>query len=71
MSIYCFVLRNRSGRVEELGCLPLPNDREAVAFGEAILREAMGGNRTVCPDSALDVIEDERTVAKIQFDPGI
>jgi hypothetical protein len=43
MSIYRFVLRTPGGQVEELGCLPLPDDREAVAFGQSVVRDMIQG----------------------------
>jgi hypothetical protein len=69
MSIYRFVLRSRSGKVEELGCLPLPDDREAVAFGKSVVQDMV--QRTP-PQQAvvMEVIEgDDRTVGRI--DPSM
>jgi len=36
MSIYRFVLRTPGSQVEELGIMPLPDDKDAVVFGERI-----------------------------------
>jgi hypothetical protein len=64
MSIYRFVLRSRSGEVEELGCLPLRDDREAVAFGKSVVQDMVQG---AAPQQAavMEVIEgDDRTVGR-------
>jgi hypothetical protein len=69
MSIYRFVLRSRSGEVEVLGCLPLPDDRQAVAFGKSVVRDMVQGTP---PQQAavMEVIEgDDRTVGRI--DPSM
>lgn len=67
MSIYRFVLRSRAGQVEELGCLSLPDDREAVAFGKLVVRDMIQG---IAPQQApvMEVIDGERTVARIRPD---
>ena len=64
MSIYRFVLRSGSGQVEELGCLPLPDDREAVAFGKLVVQDLVRG---ILPPPApvMEVIDGERTVGRI------
>jgi hypothetical protein len=69
MSIYRFVLRNPGGQVEELGFLPLPDDREAVAFGEAVGRELAQGEPTPHTRSVMVVTEDECPVGKIRVAP--
>ena len=72
MSIYRFVLRSGSGQVEELGCLPLPDDREAVAFGKLVVQDIVqdmaqdlvqGSLRPPAP--VMEVIDGERTVGRI------
>jgi len=45
MSIYRFVLRTPGGQVEELGSCRCPNDKEAVAFGETVIREMVQRTR--------------------------
>ena len=64
MSIYRFVLRSGTGRVEELGCLPLPDDGEAVAFGKLVVQDMIQG---APPHQVLfmEVIDGERTVGRI------
>jgi len=66
MSIYRFVLRNPAGQVEELGFLPLPDDREAVAFGKTVGRELAQGKPASHTGSFMVVTEDERPVGKIR-----
>jgi hypothetical protein len=67
MSIYRFVLRNPGGRVEELGFMPLSDDKEAVAFGETVIRDMVEGNPTQA-GAVMEVTDDERTVGTIQPD---
>jgi hypothetical protein len=74
MSIYRFVLRSRSGEVEELGCLPLPDDREAVAFGKSVVQDMVQGaapqQAAVQQAAVMEVIEGhDRTVGRI--DPSM
>jgi hypothetical protein len=38
-----FVVCDLGGRVEELGSQPPPKDRERVAFGKTVIREAAQG----------------------------
>jgi hypothetical protein len=64
MSVYRFVLRSRRGQIEELGFLPLPDDREAVAFGKTVGRELAQGEPHT--GSVMVVTEDERPVGKIR-----
>jgi hypothetical protein len=68
MSIYRFVLRSGSGQVEELGCLPLPDDREAVAFGKLVVEDMIQDlvQGTLPPHApVMEVIDGERTVGRI------
>ena len=69
MSIYRFVLRNPDGQVEELGFLPLPDDREAVAFGTTVGRELVQGAPIPRTGLVMVVTEDERPVGKIRVAP--
>jgi hypothetical protein len=66
MSIYCFVLRSRAGGVESLGCLPLPDDSEAVTFGEAVMRESAEGSSAPYAGAVMEVTDGARTVGRIQ-----
>jgi hypothetical protein len=66
MSVYRFVLRNAGGEVEELGFMPLPDDEEAVAFGETMVRELVAGNSTPYADSVMEVSDGKRSVGNIQ-----
>jgi hypothetical protein len=68
MSIYRFVLRNANGEVEQLGFMPLPDDKEAVAFGETMVRELVEGNPTPYVDSVMEVSDGGRAVGNIQAD---
>jgi hypothetical protein len=68
MSIYRFVLRSRAGQVEELGFMPLLDDREAVAFGETVVRELVEGSPTPHAGSVMEVTSGERSVGSIQTD---
>ena len=70
MSIYRFVLRHPGGQVEELGFLPLPDDREAVAFGKTVGRELVQGAPTPHTGLVMVVTEDERPVGKIRVAAG-
>jgi hypothetical protein len=67
MSIYRFVLRNPGRQAEELGFIPLPDDREAVAFGEAVVRELVEDGPTPHTGTVMVVTEGahERTVEEI------
>jgi hypothetical protein len=68
MSIYRFVLRNAGGEVEELGFIPLSDDKEAVAFGETMVRELVQEKPTPYAHSVMEVSNGERTVGNIQAD---
>jgi len=68
MSIYRFVLRNHGGQVEELGYMPLPDDGEAVAFGESVARELAAENPRPYAGSVMEVTDGERAIGSIQ--PG-
>jgi len=59
-------LANSRRPVEELGFMPLPNDKEAVAFGETVIREMVQGNLQA--GTVMEVTDDERAVGGIQPD---
>ena len=65
MSIYRFVLRNPDGQVEELGPMLLHDDREAVAFGERMVRDLVADNPTLHAGFVMEVIDGNRTVGRI------
>jgi hypothetical protein len=67
MRIYRFVLRGPSAEIEELGAIPLRDDKEAVAFGQSVVRDMVQG---ALPQQAavVEVIDGERTVGRIN--PG-
>lgn len=66
MSIYRFVLRNPGRQVEELGCITLPDDGEAVAFGEAVVREITADSSAPSEGLVMEVTDGERIVGRIE-----
>jgi hypothetical protein len=67
MSIYRFVLRVPGDQVEQLGALPLRDDRDAIAFAESVVRDMVQGNPAQQP-VVMEVIDGDRTVGRIQTD---
>jgi hypothetical protein len=67
MSIYRFVLRVPGDQIEELGALPMRDDREAVAFARSVVREMTQGNPAQ-QAAVMEVIDGRRTVGHIQTD---
>jgi hypothetical protein len=63
MSTYRFVLRAPGGQAEKLGSLPLRDDREAIAFGQSVVRDMIQGTRQNA--AVLDVFAGKRTVGRI------
>jgi hypothetical protein len=64
--IYHFVLRSRAGQVEELGFMPLVDDREAVAFAETVIQDLAEGSPTLHAGSVMEVTSGERSVGSIR-----
>jgi hypothetical protein len=64
MSIYRFVSRTGS-QVEELGVMPLRDDKEAAAFGQSVVREMIQGTRKNA--AVLDIFAGKRTVSRIEY----
>jgi hypothetical protein len=67
MGVYRFVLTTPSAQVEELGTMTLRDDKEAVAFGNLVVREMMEGLPRPAPQ-VMEVIAGKRTVARIGSD---
>jgi hypothetical protein len=67
MSIYRFVLRGPSGQLDDLGFMPLFDDRAAVAFGETMAQEIAQENPPPPPGSVIEVTDAERTVGNIGY----
>jgi hypothetical protein len=65
LSVYRFVLR-QNGQLEELGTIPLPDDREAIAFGKSVAREMAENDPAPYAGAIMVVIEGERAVASIR-----
>jgi hypothetical protein len=70
MSIYRFVLRKPCGQVEELGTIPLPDDSEAIAFGERVVRDLVKDDPAPYTGTIMDVIEGSRSVSSIDPHKG-
>jgi hypothetical protein len=66
MSIYRFVLRDGTGRAEELGFMPLADDKEAISFGETVVREMVNGPPTPHAGSVMEVTDGDRSVGSIE-----
>jgi hypothetical protein len=64
VGIYRYVLHVAGVKDEELGDLPLGDDREAVAFGQSVVRDMVQG-AFPRQTSVIEVIEGERTVSRI------
>jgi hypothetical protein len=71
MSIYHFVMRSGGGEVEELGFVPLPDDAEAVAFGEKVILESKHGSQTDHSGSVMVVTDGQRDVVEIPFEMDV
>ena len=67
MSIYRFVLRVPGDQLEELGALPMRDDRDAVAFAQSVVRDMTQGNPAQ-QAAVMEVIDGKRTVGRIGSD---
>jgi hypothetical protein len=66
MISYRFVLRSHGGQVEDLGHMGMRDDREAIAFGESVVREMVADSPTPDARGLLEVIDGARVVGRIQ-----
>jgi hypothetical protein len=68
MSVYRFILRTSGSRVEPLGALSMRDDGEAIAFGQAVIRDMLHGTPPQQATSVVEVISGARTIRRIQAD---
>jgi hypothetical protein len=61
MTHYRFAVHQDGTRIEELGSMSLPDDREAVEFGNGIARDLNGWQ----PGLAIAIIKGNRTIRSI------
>jgi hypothetical protein len=71
MSVYHFVLRSPAGQRDDLGFMPLFDDRAAVAFGEAMVREMAQEHPAPLAGSVIEVTEGKRAVGSVEPDKSI
>lgn len=68
MRIYHFALRNNVGDDEDLGCLQMSDDNEAIAFGANVVREITAEPAPMYSGSNIKITAGTRSVASISFD---
>ncbi len=66
MRPYRFALRTTEPEPEYLGALALPDDSEALAFGQELVQDLVERAK-IPPPLVVEVIEGDRTVGEIPF----
>ena len=70
MITYHYAVHSKNGGIEDLGSMALTNDREAVTFGEQVIRDMTSRDAMQFADWTMDITEATRAVCNIRFDAG-
>ena len=68
MIVYSFSIRNADGTAREAtGRMPLRNDHEARAFGDAVIKDIVTDNATPYTGWMMEIARGQRLVCNIPF----
>jgi hypothetical protein len=70
MITFRYAVHSKNGGIEDLGSMALTNDREAVTFGEEVIRDMTSRDAMQFADWRMDITEAKRAVCSIPFDAG-
>ncbi len=66
MLFYHFAICSNGNLVEELGDVPLPDDRDAFAFAKQVIRECLADSDTkIYEGCTMDITESKREVGGV------
>ena len=70
MCIYCSIVRNLDRQVEELGRVPLPDDRKAVGFAATVVRDLVAESPTSHAGLVVEVTDGNHTRTAASLRPS-